>query len=80
MKVQGALLYVDSIMVAPTDPGWLQTTFDMLMGLFDRVGLKTNFRKTVGVACHICLAARVRADKYYTCWMTGTGRSYKERK
>ena len=27
-------------MVASTDPGWLQTAFNTLTGLFDRVGLK----------------------------------------
>ena len=29
-------------MVASTKLGWLQTAFDMLARIFDRVGLKTN--------------------------------------
>ena len=49
-------------MVASTNLGWIQTEFDMLTGLFDRVGLKKNVKKTVGMVCHLCQAAGVRAD------------------
>ena len=53
--------------------------FDMLKGLFDRVGLKTNVRKKVGMVCHSCQAVGVRSDEAYTRRMTGAVRSYKER-
>ena len=39
-------------MVASTDPGCLQTAFDMLMVIFDRVGLRKKVKKTVGMVCH----------------------------
>ena len=39
-------------MVASTNPGWLQTAFDTLTGIFDRVGLNKNVQKTVGMVCH----------------------------
>ena len=65
--------------VASTDPGWLQTAFDTLTGLFDRVGLKMNVHKIVGMVCHPFRADGLQADKAYTRKMTGVGRSYKER-
>ena len=51
--VDGAIsvFNVENGMVASTNPVWLQTAFDTLMGLFDRVGLRTNIRKTVGMVC-----------------------------
>ena len=49
--------------VASTDPGWLQSEFDMLTGLFDRVGLRTNVCKIVGMVFRTCRVDRVRSDK-----------------
>ena len=66
-------------MVASTDPGWLQSGFDLLTGLFEHVGLQTNVRKTVGVVCRPFRAAELQADKAYTQRMTGEERSFKER-
>ena len=37
MKVKAALFYAKDRMVASTDPGWIQSEFDTLMGIFDRV-------------------------------------------
>ena len=54
---QAALFYANDGMVASSDPGWLQGAFNVLVGLFDRVGLRTNVRKTVGMVCHPCQAA-----------------------
>ena len=53
--------------------------FDLLAGMFYRMGLRTNVHKTVVVVCRPCRAARVRADEAYTWSMTGYGRSFKER-
>ena len=66
-------------MVASTNPGWIQTVFNTLTGLFDQVGLKNNFRKTVWMVCHPFHSAGVRADEAYTRRMTGAGRIYKEK-
>ena len=79
MKVQENIFYAYDGMVASTDPGWIQTAFDTLTGIFDWVGLKKNVRKTIGMFCHPCRADRVRADEAYTRRMTGAGRIYKER-
>ena len=43
--------YTDDIMVASTDPEWIQGVFNTLTGLFDRVGLRNNVGKTVGMLC-----------------------------
>ena len=63
--VEGArrVFYADDEMVASTKPGWLQTTFNTLTGIFDRVGLRKNAQKTVGMVCQTCRAVGVRADE-----------------
>ena len=77
VKVQESILYSDNRMVASTNPGWIHTSFDTLMGLFDWVGLKDNFRKTMGMVCHPFREAGVWEDEDYTRRMTGVGRRYK---
>ena len=52
--------------------------FDTLTGIFYWVGLKMNIRKTVGMFCHPCQAARIRVDKAYTRWTTGAEITYKK--
>ena len=49
LKVKVALFYADNGMVASTDLGWLQLEFDTLMGILDRVGLRINIHKTMGM-------------------------------
>ena len=51
---QAALFYADDGMLALSDPQWLQWSFTQLVGLFDRVGLKTNCNKTVSMTCRPC--------------------------
>ena len=58
-----SVFYADGGMEASKNPGWLQTAFNTLIGLFEQVGLQTNFRKTVGMVCQPCWAVRVRADE-----------------
>jgi len=74
------LFYADDGKVASTDPEWLQRAFDVLVGLFGRIGLKTNVRKTVAMICmpH-CIAGR-QSDEAYRHRMTGAGHSHRERK
>ena len=62
LKVQAAFFYTYDRMLASANPGWLQTVFDTLMGLFDQVGLKPNVQKTVGILCHPFRVVGVRAD------------------
>ena len=50
---QNALFYADDGMVAFSDPRWLQGDFSILVGLFIKVGLRTNFRKIFGMVCRL---------------------------
>ena len=71
LTVKAAFFCANYGMVASTDPGWLQLAFDMLTGLFDRVGLQTNIRKTMGMVCQPCRAAKMRSDETYIRRITG---------
>ena len=46
MRVLVAIFYADDGLIASRDPAQLQTAMDLLTGLFDRVGLRTNTDKT----------------------------------
>ena len=48
-----AFLYADNCLVVSTDPEWLQGAFKTLTGLFNRVGLRTNFCKKGGILFHL---------------------------
>ena len=79
-KHQSALLYADNGMVVSLDPGWLQSAFTALAAIFDRVGLTTNFGKTLSMACQPCQVGAVnRTEEAYSWRITGEGRSYAER-
>ena len=43
--------YVDDGRIASRDPVWLQESFDILIGLFERIGLFTNAAKTKVMTC-----------------------------
>ena len=77
---QAALFYADDGMVASSDPAWLQGAFTALVGLFDRVGLRTNVGNTVSMVCHPCQAtAGNRTQDVYGRRLMGEGKSYTER-
>ena len=66
-------------MVALYDPHWLQGAFNTLVGILDRVGLRENVRKTVGMVCHPCQAAGNLSEAAYGRRVTGKGPTYMER-
>ena len=68
-----AFFYADNGVVDSTDPGWLQSAFYFLTGLFDGVVLQTNVIKRVGVVFRTCWSAGVSSNKAYTCRMTRDG-------
>jgi hypothetical protein len=49
--------YVDDGLIASCDPDWLQESFDVLIGLFERIGLFTNATKTKAM---VCIPGRIR--------------------
>jgi hypothetical protein len=46
-----AIFYVDDAYLALRDPDFLQRALDVLVGLFPRVGLETNMKKTQTMIC-----------------------------
>ena len=72
------MFYANSGMVALSDPAWLQGAFNALVGLFERVGLKTNVGKKVGMMCHPCQAAGNITQAAYGRRLTGEVNSYRE--
>ena len=65
-------------MVASSDPQWNEGAFSNFVGLFDRVGLLTNVRKTVGIVFLPCQAAGTQLEAVYRLRMRGEGPSYRE--
>jgi hypothetical protein len=68
-----AIFYVDDAYIATQDPVFLQRAIDGLVSTFERVGLKTNIRKTKAM---ICTSSKIRlqlpADSY---WRMRAGRT-----
>ena len=77
---QAALFYADDGMLASSDPQWLQWDFTQLVGIFDRVGLKTNCIKTFSITCGPCSTPGNRSEKTYGRLMTGDGPTPRESK
>ena len=62
LMVKAELFYADYGVVPSTDLEWLQTEFNFMTGLFDRVGLRTNVCKNVGMVFWPPQTAGVWAD------------------
>ena len=77
---QNVLFYADNGMVALSDPQWIKGKFCTLVGLFNRLGLWTNVRKTVGMVCRPCQAAGTQSEAAYGQRMMGEGPSYRHYK
>ena len=67
-------------MVALSDPRWLQGTFNTLVDLFDRVGLRTNVRKTASMVCHSCQAMGNQSEAAYGRRLSVEGPTYRDKK
>jgi len=57
VKVFLALFYADDAIIAHRDPAWLQESLNVLIELFERVGLRTNTSKTKAM---ICVPGKIR--------------------
>ena len=68
---QNALFYADDGMVASSVPQWFQKDFITLVGLFYRVGLRTNVGKTVGMVFRSCQAVGNSSEAVYGRRITG---------
>ena len=74
-----AYFYTDEGLVALTQPERLQRAVDVLTGLFDRVGLRTNTEKTVGVVCQTYHAPGGMLEASYARRVTRKGPKFRER-
>ena len=57
---RAAFFYAENGLVVSTNPDCLKGAFDTLTGLFDRVELRTNVGKTVGMIFLPCHAVVTR--------------------
>ena len=73
------LFYANDGLVALPESTRLQGAFDALMGLFKKVGLRTNEGKTVSMACRSCHTPHVWSTEAYTCQVMVRGIPYRER-
>jgi len=67
--------FVDDGLVAARCPEWLQSSFDILINLFERIGLRTNAEKTKVMTC---LPGKIRVaqtEEEYASQQTGLGTS-----
>ena len=62
-----------------TGPYWVQGSFNTLKSLFDRVGLRTNFGKTVGIPCHPFHMVGTQLEAAYKQLMSGEVLTYRAR-
>ena len=61
-----------------SDPPWLQGAFSTLVGLFDRVGLRTNSGKKFDMVCRPCQAAGTQLEAAYGRKIMGEVPNYRE--
>ena len=67
--------YIYIYMSSPR-PSLLQAALDVLTGRFDRVGLRTNINKMVGMVCQTCQMSGAHSEVEYRRRLTGVGPSF----
>jgi len=79
IEKNGAFFYVDNELIASICSEWLQRAIDVLMELFERMGLRTNMTKAQAMTCmpgYIC----TNLSHVVYCHRTrGNGNSHRER-
>ena len=68
-----ALFYADNGLIVSRNPEWLQMALDRLVSFFERIGLKTNTRKTKTMACVPGYISARQSDAVYERRMDGVG-------
>ena len=79
MRAQCIAFFVDDGLVAVRCPEWLQSSFNTLITLFERIGLRTNAEKTKVMTC---LPGKIRVaqtEEEYASQQTGLGTSTTKR-
>ena len=76
---QNSLFYADDGMVASLESKWLQGAFSTLVGMFHRLGLKTNAGKMAVMVYRLSQATGTHSETVYRRQTTGAGPYYRER-
>jgi hypothetical protein len=63
--------YIDDGLVASRDPVWLQSSFNVLVGLFEHIGLFTNALKTKVMTCILGRIREGYTEEEYTSIRSG---------
>ena len=71
-----AYFYAGDGLITSPQLEMLQSLFDVITDLFNRVGLCTNLHKTVSMECRPCHAPGGFSEAAYEQWVTGIGQSY----
>jgi hypothetical protein len=72
-----SLFFVDDGLIGSTDPQWLQDSFELLVDLFEWVGLRTNTNKTKAMICSPGFIQTHMSAYTYKHKLTGQGESYR---
>ena len=73
------LLYADGGLLAYPWSSRIQESMDVLMELFDWIGLRKNVNNMVGIICQLCRTASRQSKVAYNRRMAGEGPSYRAR-
>ncbi len=65
--------YIDDELIASRDPVWLQESFDILIGLFEQIGLFTNASKMKVMACTPGQIRMAYTEEQYAKYKSLTG-------
>ena len=79
VRDQCIVCLVDNGLVATRCPEWLQSSFDILINLFERIGHRTNAKKKKVMTC---LPGKIRVaqtEEEYASQQTGLGTSTAKR-
>ena len=75
-----ALFYADDGLIENEDPDTLQQDLDLIIGLFEKVGLRTNESKTKFMVFRGPSAPKAISKQAYYRMVTGKGKTYNERR
>jgi hypothetical protein len=73
VRNQCIAFFVDNGLVAARCPEWLQSSFNILINLFKRIGLRTNAEKTKVMTCLPGKIQVAQTEEEYASQQTGLG-------
>eukprot|EP00978_Attheya_sp_CCMP212_P003779 scaffold8023_cov54-Attheya_sp.AAC.7 len=79
VKEQCVLFYADDELLSARNKDWVQDSFDILIRIFERVGLRMNISKTQAMICTPGHISGGQSTSAYQWRMTGIGENYQER-